>query len=353
MNWKLLTRYLSDQCNDSERRQVKHWLSENLENREFMCSVKKIWDVEPHSNFEFDAEQAWNRFKEKNIQKGEYYSLANLQSITETHRRSSGNKNKWALYVSSIAALFLLVFFFAYRIDQFKNTFDDEQSHLTMQEIVTEKGQKTSFTLSDGTRVMLNAESSLRIPSTFVNKKREVFLNGEAYFEVSHIENASFIVHSANFYTRVLGTKFVVSSYPDDKNSRVAVTEGKVSLNNEAETEPLGFVIPNQLGTITQKGDAKIETIENVQDFLGWTTGKLIFNETPLREIKPRLERWYDIKVQIDDPALLSKKLTASFDKEPLSEVLKVITISLELEYVYDKKNRTISLFNYDSNANQ
>lgn len=353
MNWKLLTRYLSDQCSEDERRRVQNWLAEDPVNKELLLTLKNIWEVEPNSHRKFDAEKAWDRFKEKNINPGKTDSQLYPKAHATAHHHFSENNKKWALYFSAIAALFLLVFFFVYRLDSLNSNVRSGQTQLTMQEIVTEKGQKTSFTLNDGTRVFLNAESSLQIPATFVKGKRQVYLRGEAYFDVSHIENSSFIVQTDHFDTQVLGTKFVVSSYPDEIHPKVAVSEGKVSLNRKTDSEVLGYLTQNQLGTITSEGEAEIVNVSETDVYFGWTEGKLIFNETSLREIIPRLERWYDVEVKIEDPSILSRKLTATFEKEPFSEVLKIITISLELEYVYERNNRTITLFNYDSNTNQ
>lgn len=343
MNWTLLIRYLSNQCTPEETQRVRQWLKEDERNKDFLDFIGKIWEVEPRDEFEFDAKKAWNHFKVGNLRK----DAVRIPGSSPDGDKSRRIKKPWGAYFSAAAAVFIIVFLFFYSNNGFGLMGEADRGQFTMQEIITEKGQKTTFTLSDGTRVILNSGSTLRIPGRFKNESREVYLEGEAYFEVVHRENDPFIVHSGSFYTRVMGTEFVVSSYPDDENPEVAVSEGKVSLNKEDDSgHRIAYVEKEQLGRLEKNGNFEVTAAGDLGQYLGWTTGKLVFSETPLSEIASKLERWYDIEVQVQDSSVLSRKLTAEFDKEPLTEVLRVITISLELEYDYRRDKRTISFFN-------
>src|SRR5690625_4336611 len=172
----------------------------------------------------------------------------------------------------------MITFLFSYQSAQ-DSSFPEFE--LSMQEISTEKGQRTTVRLSDGTRVQLNGESKLMIPENFMDDHRIVTLEGEAYFEVVPGMQNNFFVYANNSVTQVLGTKFNVRAYPDDDSVEVVVAEGRMSMNSDENMHaPEVQITQNQRGTLSRSGEVRASQIEDVDIYLGWNKGKLTFQNT-------------------------------------------------------------------------
>lgn len=209
--------------------------------------------------------------------------------------------------------------------------------------LATPRGGQYAVQLPDGTKVWLNAQTSLKYPLVFSDDSREVFLEGEAYFEVSKQVNKSgsgrvpFIVNIVNHNdpdlsakVEVLGTHFNVQAYPDEKNIKTTLLEGKVNFyqsSNSSATKLLpGFQAVDEI----QKNDVSVDKV-NLTEAIAWKNGFFDFNELDLTSVLSQLSRWYDIDVvykgKIPDIKFYGK-MQRSLN---LSEVLS----SLELEGVH------------------
>lgn len=182
------------------------------------------------------------------------------------------------------------------------------------------RGGEYCLTLSDGTKVWLNAESSLRYPVSF-RGNREVTLTGEAYFEVSEDREHHFIVHSADNSIEALGTKFNVSAYPDN-DMQTTLAEGKVKVSN------LGLsviLLPNQQATVGESGSINIKEV-NARMFTSWAQGMYEFRKTDLQTIVAQLSRWYDVDMEFRDEGLKQKLFAGViFRNNELSFAIEVI----------------------------
>jgi len=224
------------------------------------------------------------------------------------------------------------------------NSDSGSQKGLAMQEVETHKGQQSQFKLNDGTRVWLNAESKLKIPGTFTSDAREVFLEGEAFFKVAHDASRPFIVHTNSSLTKVLGTQFNVRAYPDEHKVQVAVKKGKVAFGaDETSIDRAPKLIHNQMAVLQGNRQTVISDVKDLDNYIGWTQGKLIFKDTPLTEVLRRVERWYDIDCKLMNPELRNRTITASFQNEPMLEVLKIIALSTDMKY--ERKRREVIFY--------
>jgi ferric-dicitrate binding protein FerR (iron transport regulator) len=241
------------------------------------------------------------------------------------------------------AALILLAFLSYVFVPQFNSGSSELAGNQAEMEIITtRRGQRTTLRLGDGTRVHLNAASMIKIPADFGDSTRDVYLKGEAYFEVTHNPQKPFLVHTPTAYTKVLGTKFGVKAYPEDTRVQVVVKEGRVALDLSATPDTThNKIIKNHMGVLSPKGSLKISEVKELSSYLGWKDGRLVFKSTPFREMVPKLERWYDINIAVVDSSLNSRQMTASFKDEPVSEVLKIIALSLDAGY--DRKGQEVT----------
>ena len=196
----------------------------------------------------------------------------------------------------------------------------------------TAPGQRSVILLSDGTRVMLGAASTLRYPSAFAGVSREVSLEGEAYFDVVHEGGQPFVVRAGDLVATDLGTEFTVRAYSEDAGARVVVREGRVAIRAAGETRSHERVVaPGQLGRLSGSGEPLVEQADSTAWF-AWMQGRLVFVDTPLREAVRQIERWRDVEIRLVSPDLGARRFTTSFETESTPTILQVIGTGLRLE---------------------
>lgn len=170
-------------------------------------------------------------------------------------------------------------------------------------ELVVPYGRRSTLTLADGTKVWLNSGSRLIYPVRFLNDKREVYLQGEAYFQVSHRTDQPFMVQSKDVSIRVLGTEFNLSSYPDEGTSAAALVKGSIELET-----PGGFwfgaekqrLRPGELA-VFRSADKDLQILTGrVEEATAWKEGYLLLDHVPLRSIAKKLSRYYNSPIGID-----------------------------------------------------
>ncbi len=185
-----------------------------------------------------------------------------------------------------------------------------------MNTLVIPYGNHSVITLSDSSRVWLNAGSRLIYPSEFTDKTREVFLIGEAYFEVQKNEKQPFVVKTSDLEINVLGTHFNVSAYPEDLSTQTVLAEGKVEINplNAGLFQKHILLEPGQMAYYQkQNKETKIYEVE-VEQYILWTQGLLSFADTDISRVIKKLERFYSVNIQFEDPMKGSVKITGKLD---------------------------------------
>lgn len=203
-------------------------------------------------------------------------------------------------------------------------------------------GKKFEVQLSDGTVVHLNAGTSLRYPVQFVrNKSRQVYLTGEAYFEVSKDKAHPFTVNAQEVNVEVLGTKFNVDSYNNSESTDVVLVEGKVSLYKQQKTNKV-YLSPGFKGS-SLKGENAIKTEQvNTDYYTAWVKGSLVFKNASFAQIIKKLERQYNVTFINKNKTLGKEIFNASFDNEPIEVVLKYFSDSYKIDYQIDRDKITI-----------
>lgn len=214
------------------------------------------------------------------------------------------------------------------------------ESTVREQQVTTTRGQKLKVELVDGSQVILNANSKLNFPEQFDGDTREVYLDGEAYFQIAHDPHHPFIVHTAVANTTVLGTSFNVSTA--DGETEVTLVEGKVdvaSLGSGTVTGTHRVLLPNQQAIVTG-GSETIQTREvDVAAFTDWKDNILHFNNVTLKEAAARLEAWYNVDITFDDPALAKCTINATYRKETLKNILGSFRYMLKIDYRQDGRD--------------
>lgn len=219
-------------------------------------------------------------------------------------------KSLW-IGVASAAAVAVLVTFFAFFPEQEESITVIEDRYVEMTECYVGNGEKQMITLDDSTSVILNSGSLLIYPKEFQGSRREVYLTGEAIFDVSKDSEHPFIVKTPDFSVKVHGTLFNVSSYPDAENSYATLKEGSVSvLANDKEEYLLS---PNQ--TLCYNRNSHKVTVEqsDVADIFSWKDGCLCFKSASIHSIIGTIERYYGVHVYLTTGKYDSALVTAKF----------------------------------------
>jgi transmembrane sensor len=190
------------------------------------------------------------------------------------------------------------------------------------------RGEHRYIELADGTKVWLNSASRLTYPKNFgTETTREVFLEGEAYFDVAENKDKPFIVNTAEIAIKVLGTAFNVKSYPTDEIVETTLVRGKITLESKqkSKSDSPVILIPNEQAVFV-KDSKKIILENNVMsdNFTDWKNGWIVFDDRPFSYIKETLERWYNVTIKVEDESSLSCTFTAKFKDKSLQEVLEI-----------------------------
>lgn len=214
---------------------------------------------------------------------------------------------------------------------------------LVFNTVLVPYGKRTFLKLSDGTKVWVNSGSKMIFPAVFKGKKREVFLEGEAIFEVAHNKKMPFLVKSKNQEIEVLGTVFNVSHYSEDSLMQTVLKSGSIRITYQEDPGKSFLIKPGTLSSF-DRNSKKVGTEKvNPDDYFSWRNGFLTLNKSSLGEIASRLSRYYNQDIQIQSPELRKLSFSGRLDlSEDLHQVLQ--TIKKTTDFEMSEENQKIIL---------
>ncbi|MEX0770340.1 MAG: FecR domain-containing protein [Balneolaceae bacterium] len=326
----LIEKYLQGVASKEEA----EWVLKFFQTMEGQRYLKKFFDRDiQHSTRDYkfaielpDADRTLKRIQES-------ISKQRVKEKKYRFQKSRSHLSVWAVAASIaflVATISILNVFY-----NFNNPVEEEV--LTSVIHSTETGQKT-LTLSEGSRIRLNAHSRLEMPAYFKEKIRSVKLDGEAFFEIEHDPNRPFIVETEGAEIRVLGTAFNVRTRNESNNIYVTVAEGKVSVGRSVDpSDPAGILTKDMIGIYNKDTYEWVQEKIEVNNYLSWIHGRIVFDETPFNQVVRQLEHKYEINNVIEDPELLDLRLTADFSERSMKNVLEVISNSLDIKFEQDE----------------
>lgn len=306
--WMLLEKHFANETSASESQQINEWLDSASENALILEQLQNYYQTYGSLPIEFipDTKAGLENVSEKIVLKPGRFQLSNLW---------------W-----KVAAILLIGFCSWWLVHEPAIKHTTEFSAILKADTTVR-----TITLSDGSHIWLNTHSSIKYPEKFDNT-REVFLEGEAYFEIAHDSAHPFIIRTPNTQTRVLGTKFDIRSYTSENHTTLTVSEGKVSFGNAANKQVVLTV--NQKGTF-DKTSGDVSEVENDNcNFMSWKTLDFDFDGQPLETVFKTLSEVYHFKYQFDSSSLKTRILTASFRHRPLSEIIQTISLSANAQVI-------------------
>jgi len=323
----LLDKYFAGQCSDEDRERVRAWMNDPAYEQEVEQFMRDKWNLLPDGEISAFSEQTRQRYA--------------------AIRRQIGVKRlvpaPWYYAAASVLALLSFGAAYLYRIELL-----DIIDPVKMITYETGPGQQLSVRLPDGSKVWLNASTTLIVPDEFRRPTRDLHLNGEAFFEVQHDARKPFYVHTPGFYTRVLGTSFNVKAYPDDVDNLVWVTvaTGKVAVGEEDSLrgrQELAKLAPNDRGRYDRMAKLFIHDTIAAAQITAWREGKLIFRQASLKEMVSTLERWYGITIDVETGGTVECSFTADYYAGiGLRDILEALRITGKIDYEIDDKKVVI-----------
>lgn len=223
----------------------------------------------------------------------------------------------FALIISLLGAIFLRSIF-------------NQNDLITVSEIIIPKGQIRNILLPDNTLVFLNADTRLSYNSNFGKKFREVTLEGEAFFDVTHDSDIPFIVHTRENKIKVLGTAFNVNAHPDEDIHQISLERGKILVSHQNQ-EPYALN-PNQTYLlIRSNGSSKVFKTDNVEEYSSWTQGRIILRNHRFSDIAKDFERSHNVIFDIQNEQILNNRYTGEFSRD--DSIRKILEIMRRTSY--------------------
>ena len=284
----------------------------------------------------------WNMPVEDNT----LYSFERLREKIHKHEDKNSKTNfikQISKYYQRIAAIILLPLLIASAIF-FLMPKKQETDYFIAEAPL---GQKAKVELVDGTLVWLNSGSKIKYSTNYNKETRDIFLNGEAFFDVRKNKNKPFYVHTKHIDIEVTGTKFNVNAYQNEPSIQTSLIEGHVNLfvNNSNEKYQL---TPGKLIEYRKNTGKIIERSFKENETKSWTENELVFINDDFSKLKRKIERWYNMEVIYDSIAFANNKLTVTLNKgEQLSKLLEIIEVASDAECLIKEDKIIITKNNY------
>jgi transmembrane sensor len=335
MDIDLLKKFYRGACSKDEAQKVIGWFSSKEQKEQLLEQLQTDWE-------QFDLpedELLMGHHPDKVLQAIHNRRKKDARSAAEDGKVRSLNINRYyALRIASIVVLAVCVSFI---MQIFLQNKPGERNSLVVSEVPA--GQKKTLKLADGTKITLNAGSKISYPEQFPGDKREVWLEGEAFFEVARDTARPFTVRAGEVNTRVLGTSFNIRAYPDEQNIQVAVASGKVKVSQNNTNEK--FLLPGKAVDYSiEKQLFKVFEFDR-QEVFAWKEGTLYFKDASYQEVKIALERWYGVAVYETGEAKEAWQYSGSFQQESLENVLRSIGYVKQFSHTHTG-NKVVITFN-------
>lgn len=300
MDDKLLQLYFEGRTTEEQSRSITEWLDADEANMKYYQHLCRLYEI----------------------------NLWDEQPVTVSVSRSKVKSRRFVLEFFKIAAVFALGF-------SLNNRMNIPDKDIFMQTVQVPAGQNAQVTLADGSKVWLNAGSTLHFPTRFPDKERLVNLEGEGFFEVQANKEKPFIVSTTSYTIKALGTTFNVNAYKKSKDFETSLLTGKVEVADHAGKQTI-LLSPNNR-VVLERDKLKTLPIQDSEYFL-WREGIICFNE-PLSEVLKKLELYFDVKIEVNNKRVLQNEqhcIGKFRSRDGLEHILEVLQLTSHFSYKKD-----------------
>lgn len=337
-------------CRRQNERDIKHWEQFIIENPD-----KKPLIEEAVHEYTLLFTALANADLEEQMQKLRFkMEDADTAPVVSLHGSGKNFFRRFRLTISAAAVILIVAGYF------FWNRPTEATATVKETEYVSKHGERKSFQLPDGTQVSLNAGSTIIVSDTYGQSTREIYLKGEAFFEVQQNKQVPFIVHTNDMDVKALGTAFNVRSYNGEK-TETSLLHGLVEVTLKKDNNRKVLLHPDEKISWSTAGKAttavpKISPPANLEAIdqpvvkpvkklddgsvkeVAWIENKLAFDDDSFEDIVPQLARWYNVEIVFDTDEVKQYHFTATFKKEKLDQVLNILRTSRSFKYRNDGK---------------
>jgi ferric-dicitrate binding protein FerR (iron transport regulator) len=311
----LIVSYLGGKASEDEILKLESWIRESDENQKYFNQLKNIWDAT--ADIPISTDRA-------------------LSKVLKQINKDQKSKLSFVQIIQRIAAILFIPLLVSMLWLYSGNNFNSSNSIITYNKAVAAFGTFSELELPDGSKVWLNAGSTLQYPDKFSKDNRIVYLVGEAYFEVHSNESIPFLVSTPYFTVKATGTKFNVRAEKNFLTPSVTLIEGKVAVQKNSSDKGNGLITllqPQQHMTYdTLSGHFTIQTEDPYKHF-AWKDGKLVFRNDNISEVARRISLQYNVDIEIKGNEIKKYRYRATFENEPLNELLRLLKISSPIDY--------------------
>lgn len=308
MDDKLLQLYFEGRATDDQSRSITEWLDADEANMKYYQHLCRLYEI----------------------------NLWDEQPVTVSVSRSKVKSRRFVLEFLKIAAVFVLGFLL-------NNRMNIPDKDIFMQTVQVPAGQNAQVTLADGSKVWLNAGSTLHFPTRFPDKERLVNLEGEGFFEVQANKKKPFIVSTTSYTIKALGTTFNVNAYKKSKDFETSLLTGKVEVADHAGKQTIQLSPNNRV--VLEGNKLKTLPIQDSEYFL-WREGIICFNE-PLSEVLKKLELYFDVKIEVNNKRVLQNEqhcIGKFRSRDGLEHILEVLQLTSHFSYKKDDEKNLVTI---------
>lgn len=348
--WHLFSRKLANEASTEELHELQQLLEVNPALFHEMEAIEELWNSEAQEDADY-LEATYHLHYEKMKKLGiEPKHIDESDEAVSTSFFTPGRKKAIAMF--SLFAI-AVVSFFIIKTTTTETPALAADVAATPKEVATKNGVSTKMVLPDGSTVWLNAGSKLDYTRIGKSGNREVQLTGEAFFDIVKNPKRPFIIHTSKIDVKVLGTKFNVKAYPEDKTVETSLVQGSVEVFVKSRPGEKFLLKPNQKLVLLNETEEEIKQTESSLPIIAikrltylnndtlavetsWTKRKLVFEKESFAEVARKMERWYDIKIEFKKKSMEDEILTGDFTKETLKQALDALRFTANFKYKID-----------------
>ncbi len=345
-----IVRFLMNDASEQDIRQLHERIESDAEFKDHFMQIRDTWQ-----RIELEKELDDVRIQ-RDLKK--FLNKTGVENI-----KSSGSTFTIHHWFLKAAAIFIIGFTFSWIL--FNSYHADTDISTVYNTIETPKGSNSVIILPDGSKITLNAQSKLRYPEKFSNDSREVYLEGEAFFEITKDTKRQFNVKTPEILVKVFGTSFNIKNYPDENIVETTLVEGSISLyktneqgkatGKEIKMEPDQQVIlykpkveNEPVISNNEKADQPVKNLKpklmlakkiDTKRYVSWKDGELIIKSEPLEKLAHTLERRYDVKIHFEEEKLKEYRFTGTIKNETIEQVMSAIKLASSIDYRFDDRN--------------
>ncbi|MBI9064782.1 MAG: FecR domain-containing protein [Marinilabiliaceae bacterium] len=334
VNKETITRYLANQLSDKERADFEGAIKKDVQLKKEFILQKNLWSLsysleqfgKPLENtesnrfiFQLDQKREAEKSKLRVMRRLQFYKVAALIAIS--------------LMIGSIGMLILNYS----EVDRSEEVFYTES--------YVPKGERSELTLPDGTHLLINADTRVKIPSDFSKTNRRLWIEGEGYFTVTSDSLHPFLLETPTINVEVLGTVFNIGCYPAEEEVEVVLEEGRVMFSGTNNTLVDGIVLkPGETAKyIKSSKELVVQQTGNITYVTGWKEGVFRFKNMTFGELVVKLERQYNVEIDVRDPELLDERFTGEVNSETVRSVMQNFALATPFNVSFKGRHITVT----------